>query len=105
VVGVLTLAVVVLVSVYQIQRRAGLERAYDSITLGMTRDEVVARSGEPMRTTDGTASVYGPPKTPALRTPGCVEELWYVAFFSPEQWAYCFDERQILVGKFPYKSY
>lgn len=72
---------------------------------GDTAQSVVEAMGSPDRTTDGTVSVYGGAKREIELTAGCTKEIWYVSTLTPEQWAICFDERGLVVGKFHYASY
>jgi len=51
-----------LLSAYYIKERRTLAEAYERIKLGDTREDVIRASGQPSRMTDGTVSVYGPPK-------------------------------------------
>lgn len=61
--------------------------------------------GMPDRTTDGTLSVYGPPRREGSLIEGCTKELWYVAALSPEQWSICLNTRGRVIDTFHYASY
>jgi len=76
---------------------------FDRIPVGSSRQDLLHMAGSPSYITDGTRWVEPEyEKSPAQLVPGCVEEYWYDSGipFIPSRWAYCFDERGVLLDKY-----
>lgn len=102
--GVGAVVVVVSVCAHFLWQTHRWQRGLETIHLGDTREKVCRLMGTPTLATDETCGIYGSKREAKDRVPGCKEQYWYYAFFTPECWWIAFDQQGHVIKSYHYVS-
>jgi hypothetical protein len=103
---VITACLVVMVAgivAFACLRNSSLSEAFDSVNVGDSEQQVVARMGKPSWSERSCGKDFGQPGLPS----GCAHEFLYRNSFAPlvpEYWSVSFDKEGRVIGKSDYVS-
>lgn len=98
---VATVSVLVVGTLWHQKERYG--NAYEKLTVGTPKSEVLKTFGTPTRTSKCDLVPSWDGGRP-LKLHECVEEYWYESRISPEQWTVGFDAKGQVVTKYYFVS-